>query len=212
MNETGVRFRPWVGPDYEKGVRGKKIMILGHCHYCKDGSDGEEFTIKIIEGYIRWIQQGHPLERDEKGRIKDLWTRTYRAFAKAFLGYESDEDEVSMFWNRVLFYNYVQVSVPSADSKPTAEDYHQAEIGFRTVLAQYEPDIIFVWGNVYHKTPYNIGDGLEAYGGDINVDGINVLYWKYTLPSGKICEMLKLHHPSQGFNWKDVHKIIQAVL
>lgn len=62
------------------------------------------------------------------------------------------------------------------------------------------------------KTPYNIGDGLKAYGGDINVDGINVPYWKYTLPNGKICEMLKLHHPSQGFNWKDVHKIIQAVL
>lgn len=212
MKEDGIKFRPWVGPDYEKGVNGKKVMVLGHCHYCDDNSDDEGFTENIMRGYIQWVKQGCPLERDDKGKIKDLWTRTYRAFAKAFLGYESDEDEVSKVWDRVLFYNYVQVSVPFACSKPTTEDYHEAEMGFRSVLAQYEPDIILVWGNVYKKTPDNIKDGLNAYGCDINVEGTKVPCWEYTLPSGKTCKMLKLHHPSRGFSWKDAHKIIQEVL
>lgn len=124
MNENGINYLPWVGPDYEKGINGKKIMALGHSHYCDDGSDDEKFTINILKGYIKWIKQGCPQERDKNGKIKDLWTRTYRAFAKAFLGYESYEDEISLVWNRILFYNYVQVSVPSADSKPIAKDYH----------------------------------------------------------------------------------------
>ena len=212
MNENGINYLPWVGPDYENGINGKKIMVLGHCHYCDDGSDDEKFTINILNGYIKWIKQGCPQERDENGKIKDLWTRTYRAFAKAFLGYESCEDEISLVWNRILFYNYVQVSVPSADSKPIAKDYHESEKGFKSVLTQYNPDIIFVWGNVYNRTPNNIGDGLKAEGCSINVDGLVVPCWKYTLPSGKICMMVKLHHPSLGFSWEMGHKIIQAVL
>ena len=28
MKEDGIKFRPWVGPDYEKGVNGKKVMVL----------------------------------------------------------------------------------------------------------------------------------------------------------------------------------------
>ena len=31
-----VKFRPWVGTNYKKGFQGKKILILGESHYCKE--------------------------------------------------------------------------------------------------------------------------------------------------------------------------------
>ncbi len=78
MDENGIYFKPWIGSDYENGVNGKKIMVLGHCHYCNDGSDDENFTINIMKGYIDWVKQGRPaLSKDEKGKTIDLWVRTY---------------------------------------------------------------------------------------------------------------------------------------
>lgn len=35
-NMENVNFKPWVGPKYSEGLHGKKIMILGDSHYCKD--------------------------------------------------------------------------------------------------------------------------------------------------------------------------------
>ena len=103
----GIYFKPWVGEHYYDGINGKRVMVLGHCHYCDDGSENEQFTNDIINGYIEWIRQGRPIERDNKGAIKDRWVRTYESFAKALLGYESGIEEISQVWDRILFYKMI---------------------------------------------------------------------------------------------------------
>lgn len=206
--EEGIYFKPWVGPKYHEGIDGKKVMVLGHCHYCDDGSADEEFTNSIINGYIDWIRHSRPIERYEDGSIKDRWVRTYENFAKAFLGYKPNKDEISLVWERVLFYNYVQVAVPTADSKPSSKDYANSRKGFINVISEYEPDIIFVWGDVYNKTPDWNGKRIE----DVKAGDLSSIRWEYLLPSGKKCHMIKIHHPSQGFSWEKWHLIIKKAM
>ena len=34
-----VFFKPWIGKDYKKGIKHKKIMVLGASHYCNHNDD-----------------------------------------------------------------------------------------------------------------------------------------------------------------------------
>ena len=36
---NNVFFKPWVGQDYSKGFKHKKIMVLGASHYCNHSKD-----------------------------------------------------------------------------------------------------------------------------------------------------------------------------
>ena len=34
-----VHFRPWVGSGYERGIAGRKVLVLGESHYCARPED-----------------------------------------------------------------------------------------------------------------------------------------------------------------------------
>ena len=38
--KTSILFRPWVGAEYEKGIGGKRLLVLGESHY-SDTADPE---------------------------------------------------------------------------------------------------------------------------------------------------------------------------
>ena len=59
--ENGIFFEPWViEREYEKGINGKKVMVLGHCHYSDAEKDkqNKQFTRDVVGDYIDWVQAG----------------------------------------------------------------------------------------------------------------------------------------------------------
>jgi hypothetical protein len=34
MSKTSIRFAPWVGPRYENGLYGLRILLVCESHYC----------------------------------------------------------------------------------------------------------------------------------------------------------------------------------
>lgn len=198
----GVFFDPWVGQDYFEGINGKRIMVLGHdhvcggCDKCGDVANREEcaeFTQIVVKDYIGWRKTGI-VPRNSYAK----WLQTYLNFAKSFFGYEPEvEEEISKLWNKVLFYEYVQVAVANYDEDHPAEAYESAQTSFIEVINKYEPDCIIVWGKpVYDSTPLYAGRNLEPF----HFEDKKAEQYEYILSSGKKCMMIKIHHPSMYFS------------
>ena len=208
-----VFFEPWIGSCYDIGIRGKRIMVLGHVHVCggcnecgnlAERGDCARLTIRVMEDYFKWRKTGVIPSPGYEG-----WLKTFLNFAKAFFGYEpSIEEEQNELWNHVLFYNYVQSSVPDWNIKPTYEDYENSKVPFLEVIYDYAPDIIIAWGNgAYNYTP----DG-GVYDSPLVYENIKAERYIYTLKSGKKCTLMKIHHPSMFFSWEKWHEVIKQAL
>ena len=208
-----VFFYPWVGSCYYSGINGKKIMIMGHVHVC-GGCDNcgdlanrggcADFTINTVEKYIKWRETGEVPSVEYKG-----WLKTYLNFAKSFFGYEPDvQEERNILWNKILFYNYVQTSVPEWNVKPKKMDYKNSQRPFIDVINEYEPDVVFVWGrDAYNNAP--TGGTCEK---PVIFENTKAERYIYTLNSGKQCTMIKIHHPSMCFSYPKWHEIIKSVI
>lgn len=136
----GVTFQPYIGDDYEQGINGTRLLILGESHYCKercrpvDAEAKSQFTRKII---------------------RDLATsRSYRYFTTILrlVLEESRSKKIHStprrdFWNKVAFYNYIQdfVGVKSLD-RPLKDQWQDAQQPLLNVLERLQPQLVLVTG------------------------------------------------------------------
>ncbi len=119
------------------------------------------------------------------------------------------EQEASNLWDSLLFYNYVQVAMPTPNTRPNAEEFRNAEIPFLEVLEEYKPNVIIVWGSpLYNKLPQQ---GVQ--GDDILIDDMQLETWIYTLSNGEKAKVVWINHPaSRGFLWEKWHKVINVAI
>lgn len=180
-----VKFLPFVGKEYYNGINGKRIMILGHNHYCAKLEDAtEDITNRVFQDLL-----------NENGE-HEYYKNTYSKFINSLAGKKLDKKEQSTFWNKVLFYNYVQEAMPSWDTLPNKRQYLEAETPFFEVLEEYKPDIIFVWGSSTYNNLPKKGSQLE----DLSLDtGEEFELWSYTTKNGHISKVLKITHPSSAY-------------
>lgn len=195
---SDVKFLPWVGEKYEKGIKyGKKIMILGESHYCANPETEatKDITIKVIEDLL------DPFSEHEG------YKNTYTKFAKAVVGEKQFSDETKKeFWQHVIFYNYVQTAISGARVSPTTEQFRNSEQAFFEIISQYQPDLIIVWGKrLYNNLPQQgtqlpdlqISQGIYA--------GESSEVWSYTI-GGKTIALLPITHPSASMFELQYHK------
>ena len=159
-----VKFRPWVGANYnKKGFQGKKILILGESHYCKE-DDNRTHECKLYwkenggkcsyncmnkdcysmtEGLI----EGEYLEFRSGRKKSEGYLQTILTFEKNLFGYTPSPQESINFWNSVIFYNYIQHSQnkPRGRRKTEAEEIDDYKEAFKEVLAEYQPNCIIIW-------------------------------------------------------------------
>lgn len=209
-----VFYEPWVGTNYTKGIKGKRIMVMGHVHVCsgcnecgnvKERNECAFFTQNVVKDYLQWRSSGEVPSPEYRG-----WLKTYHNFAKAFLGLDADiERETTDLWDNILFYNYLQTSVPSYSSIPENNSYLQAQEPFIEVMNKYVPDLIIAWGNgAYDYIPEYNGHTLSP----LVFENIMSPRYEYTLESGKKCIIMKIHHPSMFFSVRKWHELIHQAL
>ena len=200
-------FEPWVGPKYNAGIGGHKVMILGESHWhdcqedenCQDAESAAErhrtLTMATVE---HWKDNPHS-------------SPVSHAVPKLF-GLQKAE-----FWESVVFYNYLQTFAGTgAKQRPTAEqwDAPDSAVAFQQVLDQFEPDRILVlgkqtWQNMpsntelLHQAPLpeqrlrlrnNIGD---------HSPGDEVGYWYFTDKGKRALTMPIIHPAAVGFRTSD---------
>ena len=214
-------FEPWKGDLYEKeGLAGKRVIFSGHSHHC-DKHPECSFRDKCrstLSGcrYCRTtcphmdeIQEEFPNEWEEKGLALNTKTEieqflksgnqnTYKKFSNfmcEYFGYSTEK-----FWDRIVYYNYVQYFLPSRGSeKYWITKDQENDLAFEEMLTMLPalPDVIIAWGAV--------GNHLyDRY----RVDGKSGEY-KYLFKiklQGEIIDVLNSYHPAYSL-FKDGGKL-----
>lgn len=195
-----VNFKPWVGTNYAKGIEGKKILVLGESHYCKElakdgrcypscecGKMNEQchmFTINVISNFRDNYRGEHELQ-------------TFLCFERAMAGRKLDQKEREEFWDSIVFYNYMQYA-QSGPRRPLEQTNDSSE-AFREILEEHMPDYIIVWGKrLYGRMPN--WNGVQS---EITLDnGDKTDVWIYDI-NGKKIPAIRVLHPSspKGKKW-----------
>lgn len=175
MNDfKNVYFAPFVGRNYEVGVEGKKILILGESHYWgeeiyerveEDLKKGKYLndTTNVVRNYITYKSEG--------GEFLSHFS-TFTKFTNGFYNWERNDIDYADFWNSVAFYNFVQFPMTGIRTSPTSEQFEKSEKAFYEVLEKYQPDAIIAWSwrlwrnmpsTGYYGKPSQVNKGKGIY-------------------------------------------------
>lgn len=192
-----INYKPWVGKNYSTGFKGKKILVLGESHYDDSGTIDADLTQWVI----------HDIAYEPGGQS---YRATFTCFERAMAGRPMTQKEREEFWERVMFYNYLQFPTAGPRSSPKPEHWSASEGAFVELLETYMPDIIIVWGvRLYNALPPLGGKGkvIKLENGDTSD------YWIYPV-KGKEIPALKIHHPSapSGRNWEFWNMVIDKFI
>ena len=202
-DNSAVFFQPWVGCNYNSGgIFGKRIMVLGESHYCGEGckdcgntthSECRHFTAEVIRSYL------------DPNAEREGWMSTYLKFERSLVNHETASEESVRIWNSLLFYNYLQVAMQGPRQAGTQEQYKSAAEPFFSVMNQYQPELLIVWGvRLWHNLP----SARWEEGPSMVIDGIEVSNGYYKLGNGRKVRAICVYHPSSGYSWDYWYKVI----
>jgi hypothetical protein len=204
-----VKFLPWVGDNYECGLRvdengdivfgtkdkpGKKILVLGESLYTNDPNSVKEDAICNL---MKWYFD--PNEEFEG------WMNTYTKFIRSVAGKAIDRSDSAIWWNHLALYEYVQEPLTGPRFSPTHEQFKCSESAFFNVIEKLKPDYIIAWGQRLYN---NLPQGGEQ-GDDLCVNKYEdwIETWIYMLGKQKIT-VLPFTHPSSSFSWEYWHQFL----
>ena len=150
-------FRPYVGEQYAYSQT--KIMVLGDSHYCgecpqcgirgmqvSEMGDCRHFTENVQQKYLNYL----------KGEIQyESWMKSLATFDKILSGDVSmTKQQRYQAWKSLLFYNFVQTAASgvTANTAYRDEEYQRSLPYAWSIVEQYQPDLIIVWGNRVYDT------------------------------------------------------------
>ena len=134
--KTKINFLPFVGKNYNQ--QKTKILVLGESHYTGGEPGWDSITNDVFERYLNYINGNGKFE---------TWMNTFTKFAKTFANGIMAREQISDFWDGVVFYNFVQEPMSGPRIAPTAQQFKNSEAAFAKILETYKPDLIIVWGN-----------------------------------------------------------------
>ena len=144
-------FEPFVGSEYTKGIKGKKVLVLGASFYClnktcKFHDECTDSNKKDSSAYniICPCKDGDELRNQPTDTPNN---KTYNTFIKSLQEFvESGVDA----WKRVAFTNYVQFFVPTWNTYEYYLSKHDFNAFIQTIK-KLKPDVVIVWGTVVNK-------------------------------------------------------------
>lgn len=162
-----VFFTPFKGSNYDQGICGKKVLVLGASFYCnQDGKNGrpkckyfEECTDpekkdsskfnEICPCYVNMEEQT-TLKQEPTNSVWS-YMRAYKNFAKVLYPFLDNIErpdgwcDYDIVWERVAFTNYVQFFLPTKDTY----QYYLSKRDFDAFcenLKVLKPNVVIAWG------------------------------------------------------------------
>ncbi len=155
-------FNPFVGSNYTKGIRGKRVLVVGASFYCDqqacpyfsrctdvDRKDSSAFDT-VCPAYQAC---GATLHDEPSNTIPDA-PKSYQLFA-AYLSSKVGRREYDDAWSYVAFTNYVQFILPAEpghyrDTRPSDLSERDFE-AFNETLRELQPHIVVIWGCIFNS-------------------------------------------------------------
>lgn len=211
--KTEINFKPWVGEKYlSEGFKGKRILVLGESHYCpKELAEGGRcFPLCKKENMKKeCVSQTEDIIGDFVGGYNgESYMQTYLCFERAIYGKPLSQDERAYFWDRIVYYNYVQYALRASRTRPSNDQWTMSESAFKEILEKYMPDYIIVWGfTLFNKLPNGKNSIIKLDSGDET----DVRTYEI---KGKTIPAIKVFHPSWGIgkSWPYWHEFYKKFL
>ena len=210
-------FTPFKGSEYDRGISGKKVLVLGASFYCnKDGKNGrpkcmffDDCTNTGIKDSSKYTNscpfiykvEGNPTLKDEPTNSIWSYIPAYTRFANVLLPFIDDKEahpdycDYDLVWDRIAFTNYVQFFLPTTKtyySYLTKRDFNS----FCETIQDLQPDIIIAWGvviteEIRKNNPYVPKEELDR------LPENDYYMWKMKLPEvDHEITIVNCYHPS----------------
>lgn len=159
-----MSFKPWIGTEYETNQR--RLLVLGESHHAyRDEPVNASLTRQVIEGYTQ--------DADLIGE------RQYYAFFTKIHNAVEDRvgcvppEERRRFWNRVVFYNYIQeiIAEEARENRPTARMWQEAVEPFKMILVERKPTHVLVVGKQLWENIQPLGSPYREIDNIIVLEG-----------------------------------------
>ena len=182
MTKSTVRFAPWVGPRYEQGIHGLRVLVVCESHYGAKENERPTVTPEIVKALA--LGQKHP-QATAKLRRHPHFTKimasilnTRKRFSK------SDKSE---FWHSIAYYNFIQEFIPKARKTPCDAAWERGKQPFTEVLGVLKPDLIVCYSK-------RNGRRVKALTGDVPVAVVShpSSHFSYSASNPIIAEQMSL--------------------
>ena len=160
-------FIPHKPPFYEKGINGKKVLVVGASYDCRIYNcvnfskctnprlkDSSQFDNTCDEA----IKRGRPLHDEPYCTTGE--TKAYNVFAKLIQPFIPGQ----YVWDYLAYTNYVQFFIPTVKVQSAYLSDRDFESFIESVV-ELDPDIVIFWGCVIdspikYENPYVVDNGL----------------------------------------------------
>ncbi len=122
-------FRPWKGQNYEHGVNGKRLLLLGESHYGA-GANTPDMTNLYIKGYLASPRN----------------IRFFDGIERLVTGGPLQFSQREQFWQSVAFCNFLQEALPDNKAPKPARLWLAARDPFVHVLHEFKPERLLILG------------------------------------------------------------------
>lgn len=182
MSKSTVRFAPWVGPRYEQGIHGLRILVVCESHYGTKAHERPTVTPEVLKALA--LGQKHP---QATARL-----RLHPHFSKIMVSILNSRKHFSKidrseFWHSVAYYNFVQEFLPSIRKAPSRSAWDRGERSFTEVLGVLQPDLIVCYSK-------RNGWRVNELAGDVPVAVVNhpSSHFSYSTVNPIIAEQVEL--------------------
>jgi hypothetical protein len=185
-----IVFRPWVGSLY--GRTDSRLLMVGESHYGEPDEHPTEATTTVVE----------------KWRAGE-WNLRYLTTAACLLtGLPSWQIDRRAALENIAFYNFVQISMPFIEMRPTEAQVRASWDAFREVLDVLSPTHILATGQKLlweNMPPFDRGESRFCVGDkDMEVG-------EYATPNGFALASV-IPHLSRYFSAPKWRSAVQAFL
>lgn len=185
-----IVFHPWIGSLY--GKIGPRLLLVGESHYGEPEEEPTHATVTVVE---KWQTRE--------------WNIRYLTTAACLLtGLPSWEIDRRTALEHIAFYNFVQISMPLLEIRPTESQFRASWDAFREVLDLLSPTHILATGQKLlweNMPPFDRGESRFCVGDREMEVG------EYTTPAGFALASV-IPHLSRYFSASNWRPAVQAFL
>lgn len=196
-----VKISPVKGKNYDSGyLKGKKLMLCLESAYHEKKDHFTEEDLKNLNH-----------DNLDDLLVHGFDKRTYKNMSWAMEGRLIYGEEQEQFWDKVLFYNFIQYCLLDKDDKPTEKMFEEGIIPFQEVLKEYKPDIVGVFSKaVWNHLPDDmfLKDTVEIKGVS-NYTYSTVYQIRTSLDSYALS--FGTNHPRSPYSWETAHEDIKKI-
>ena len=130
-------IRPWVGEHYERGIHGRRLLLLGESSYHRSAQRDEDYSNIICENVQDCVFNGSV----------PFFTKVAKILAMSSGATAFSQDGVRDVWRHIAFTNYIQTVLYDARQEPTEADWATGRPVLTDQLATLRPDVLIILGS-----------------------------------------------------------------